>query len=158
MLLQMVAGPRRQSPLQHNSLARRTTENCNDFMMEGRLLLGSQNNKVSGSKQWHTSAMSISRKDSPSAASHFPPFISSGVPLSRTKGHITIIFSSCGMSFHCAPKLISQALQLRNGSLFWATHIGSQCGQGQTLAMQAHLTLTLCSFGSVGDPSFSAKT
>src|SRR6266566_9488325 len=125
MLLQIVTGPRRQSLLQHNSLARRTTKNCNDFMMEGHLLLGSQNNKVSGSKQWHMSAMSISRKDSPPAASHFPPFISSGVPLSRTKGHTTTIFSSCGMSFHCAPKLISQASRLRNGGLFWATHIES---------------------------------
>src|SRR6266576_2622677 len=109
MLLQMVAGPRRQSPLQHNSLARPTTENCNNFIMEGRLLLGSQNNKVSGSKQWHTSAMSISRKDSPPTASHFPPFISFEVPLSRTKGHTTTIFLSYGMSFHCTPKLISQA-------------------------------------------------
>src|SRR6266550_9594959 len=107
MLLQMVTGPRKQSPLQHNFQVRPTTENCNNFMMEGHLLLGSQNNKVSGSKQWHTSAMSISRKDSPPAASHFPPFISSGVPLSRTKGHTTTIFLSCGMSFHCAPKLIS---------------------------------------------------
>src|SRR6266705_406311 len=108
MLLQMVAGPRRQSLLQHNSLVHRTTENCNDFMMEGHLLLGFQNNKVSGSKQWHMSAMSISRKDSPPATSHFAPFISSGVPLSRTKGHTTTTFSSCGMSFHCTPKLIAQ--------------------------------------------------
>ena len=157
MLLQMVTGPRRQSLLQHNSLACQTTKNCNDFMMQGRLLLGSQNNKVSGSKQQHTSAMLTLRKDSLPAALHFLPFISSGVPLSRTKGYTTTIFSSCGMRSHCTSKLISQASQLRNGALFWATCIGSRCGQGQTLATQAYLTLTLHGFGSVGDPSFLAK-
>jgi hypothetical protein len=51
ILLQMAAGLRRRSRLQQNYLAHQTTGNCNDFMMEGLHLLGTQNVKVYGTKQ-----------------------------------------------------------------------------------------------------------
>jgi hypothetical protein len=49
--LQMVAGLRRQSPLRHKCLAHQIAESCNDFVMEGLHLLGTQNGKVFGTKQ-----------------------------------------------------------------------------------------------------------
>ena len=49
--LQMAAGLRKRSPLWHKCLAHQIAESCNNFVVEGLHLLGTQNSKVFGTKQ-----------------------------------------------------------------------------------------------------------
>lgn len=154
--LQMAAVQRGRRPLQEIFLMRRTIKRFVGFMTNCLHLLGTPNHKVFGCMRSYSSTQTVSRKHSPPAASHFPPFTSSGVPLSRFRGHIISICLSCGSSFHCALNVISRASPLRNGGAFLATRIGSRYGQSRTPAMRAS-TSTLRDFGSMGDPFFLVR-
>src|SRR5258708_15554405 len=97
----MVARQRRQSQFSKKGLAHPTTRNCNESMTQGLHLHGTQNGNVYGTMRCYGSAMLTSQEDSPPTASHSPLSTCSGAPLSRTSGHITTIFLSCGKRFRC---------------------------------------------------------